>query len=237
MGCGATKSNTPKVEGKIPTGVDSQILQIFDYEAKRTEEIKGDKEFIKKVLAAQKKAYASGDKSDLEKFKNDEKERKIISNAIALETLWKKFDIDGNEKIDHEELLELLKVYLQTAVYWLKKTIVEQAVNRLRAELAESGSNMTDSQRDHVITVLNKHATNVLQEWSDSKGSPETVGKMFQTMDENNDGVIEKKEFLKHFMDSLENDVCCSSKSRVIAKNVAKASKREITWIFKSNAV
>jgi len=122
-------------------------------------------------------------------------------------------------------------------VYWLKKTIVEQAVNRLRAELAESGSNMTDSQRDHVITVLNKHATNVLQEWSDSKGSPETVGKMFQTMDENNDGVIEKKEFLKHFMDSLENDVCCSSKSRVIAKNVAKASKREITWIFKSNAV
>jgi len=71
-------------------------------------------------------------------------------------------------------------------VYWLKKTIVEQAVNRLRAELAESGSNMTDSQRDHVITVLNKHATNVLQEWSGSKGSPETVGKMFQTMDENN---------------------------------------------------
>lgn len=110
MGCGATKSNTPKVEEKIPNGVDSQILQIFDYEAKRTEEIKGDKEFIKKILAAQKRAYASGDKSDLEKLKTYEKERKIISNAMALETLWKKFDVDGNEEIDHEELLELLKV-------------------------------------------------------------------------------------------------------------------------------
>lgn len=235
MGCAAVKVAQP--QSKLPSCVDSQIIKLFDNEANRTLEIKQDKKLIAKILEAKKKATLYGDATDLEELKKAEAEREKNANNQILERLWAKFDMDKNNSLDEEEIGKLLNVYLQTAVYWLKKTIVTASIRRLEAELAVDGNEISDGQTSHVTAALEKHAGVVLQKWVKEKGNPDVVSKIFKAMDKNSDGIVDHGEFLAAFMDALKQDVCCSLRSRTLAKKVAKASRQDIAWIFKSNAV
>jgi len=219
-GCGAVKPSIgPAEEEELPDGVDPEVMQMFQNEAKRTEEIKNDKDLIQKILEAQRLA-SQGDTKQLEIMRKEEADRKIKSNSQILDVLWKRFDKDGNGNMDTDELLTILNVYLRTAKHWLASTIVTATMRRLKAEIKQSKKDMSDGQEKHIKMVLDGHANTILEAWVKEKASIDIAKKMYDTMDKNKDGKIEHPEFVAEFMNALDRDVCCSEKSRVIAKRV-----------------
>lgn len=234
MGCQQSTVSDPRLkdlEEKKDDGyveAEPMIIEIFKNEEKRTRDIKKDRKLIAQIIKARDSAK-KGDNSRLEKIRKREKELKVQQNSDVLERIWAKYDSNSNGLLEMEEIENLLKAYIVSAKEWISGTIIAAAMRGFINQI--EGGELEFHDVSKVNELLKDEAKKIMDDWERRKREG-AAKRMKATMDVDDDGSVEKAEFMKKFLAALENDVLCASDTRMLAKKVTLAASRAIANVM-----